>query len=52
MVSSSLAKSTIYFVQSFLDVIRIRFTFNRVLNDIAPMAQIELLGCAEGKNEY
>jgi hypothetical protein len=48
MICSSLAKSTFYFEQSLVDVIRIRFTFNRVLCDTALMAQIELLGCAEG----
>ena len=48
--TSSSAISTIFFVQSLVDVVRIRFTFTRALTDTAIMAQIELLGCAEGKN--
>ena len=38
-----------YFVQPLIDVVRIQFTFNRALTNTALSAQLELLGCAEGK---
>jgi hypothetical protein len=52
MASPTLVTTTIFFVQLLVDVIRIRFTFNRVFSDTAITAQLELLGCIEGKNEY
>jgi hypothetical protein len=52
MASPTLVTTTIFFVQLLVDVIRIRFTFNRVFIDMAITAQLELLGCLEGKNEY
>ncbi|CAF3508414.1 unnamed protein product [Didymodactylos carnosus] len=36
----------IHFYQAFPDIIRIRFTFSRVLSNTVVIAQIELLGCA------
>lgn len=40
-----------YFSQSLVDVTRIRLTFVRVLADTALQAQVEILGCAKGKQE-
>lgn len=50
--SSPSAISTIFFVESLNDVVRIRFNFNRILCKTAFMEQIELLNCAEGTTVF
>ena len=52
MSASTLARTTVYFAESLIDVVRIRFNLKRVISDSVLTAQFELLGCAEGKNEY